>query len=156
MSEPLFGSRSNAKSLLPVQRNAPLTESMNYAINLSRRLTPRPSDASTPRKKFALFVEGIHVFPGGAGISRYEAAKSLKFESEDITMGNWETESIDRERKMEVLKFTDRLRAAGVTKVTVSYSGDGDEGFAEPPEFQDASDKPIDESSLPAADLEAL
>ena len=38
----------------------------------------------------------------------------------------------DQERKTEVLKFTDQLRAAGVTKVTVSYSGDGDEGRAEP------------------------
>jgi hypothetical protein len=56
----------------------------------------------------------------------------------------------DQERKMEVLKFTERLRAAGVTKVAVSYSGDGDEGRAEPPQFQDAAGNPIDESSLPA------
>ena len=55
----------------------------------------------------------------------------------------------DQERKMEVLKFTDQLRVAGVTKVTVSYCGDGDEGRAEPPQFQDAADNPIDESSLP-------
>ena len=61
----------------------------------------------------------------------------------------------DQERKMEVLKFTDQLRAAGVTKVTVSYSGDGDEGRAEPPQFQDAAGNPIDESSLPA-DLDTL
>ena len=56
----------------------------------------------------------------------------------------------DQERKREVLKFTDQLRTAGVTKVTVSYSGDGDEGRAEPPQFQDAASYPIDESSLPA------
>ena len=56
----------------------------------------------------------------------------------------------DQERKTEVLKFTDQLRAAGVTKVTVSYSGDGDEGRAESPQFQTATDNPIDESSLPA------
>jgi hypothetical protein len=56
----------------------------------------------------------------------------------------------DQERKMEVLKFTDRLRAAGVTKVTVSYTGDGDEGRAEPPQLQDAAGNPIDESSLQA------
>jgi hypothetical protein len=56
----------------------------------------------------------------------------------------------DQERKIEVLKFTGQLRAAGVTKVTVSYSGDGDEGRAEPPQFQDAADNPIDESNFPA------
>jgi len=55
----------------------------------------------------------------------------------------------DQERKMEVLKFTEQLRAAGVTKVTVNYSGCGDEGRAEPPQFQDASGNPIDESCLP-------
>jgi len=49
---------------------------------------------------------------------------------------------------MEVLKFTDQLRAAGVTTVTVSYYGDGDEGRAEPAQFQDSADDPIDESSL--------
>ncbi len=55
----------------------------------------------------------------------------------------------DQERKMEVLKFTDQLRAAGITTVMVSYSGDGDEGRAEPPQFQDSADNPIDDSSLP-------
>jgi hypothetical protein len=55
----------------------------------------------------------------------------------------------DQVRKMEVLKFTDQLRVAGVTKVTVSYSGDGDEGRAEPPQLQDEAGNPIDESSLP-------
>ncbi len=56
----------------------------------------------------------------------------------------------DQDRKMEVLKFTDQLRTAGVTTVTVSYYGDGDEGRAEPPQFQDAASNQIDESSLPA------
>jgi len=56
----------------------------------------------------------------------------------------------DQDRKTEVLKFTDQLRAVGVTAVTVSYYGDGDEGRAEPPQFQDAAGNPIDESSLPA------
>ena len=60
----------------------------------------------------------------------------------------------DQDRKMEVLKFTDQLRAAGVTIVTVSYYGDGDEGRTEPPQFQDAAHNPIDDSSLPA-DLDA-
>ena len=55
----------------------------------------------------------------------------------------------DQDRKMEVLKFTDQLRTAGVTTVTVSYYGDGDEGCAEPPQFQDSADNPIDDSSLP-------
>lgn len=56
----------------------------------------------------------------------------------------------DRERKAEVLIFTDLLRNAGVAKVTVSYYGDGDEGRAEPPQFQDAADNPLEESHLPA------
>ena len=56
----------------------------------------------------------------------------------------------DQDRKMEVLKFTGQLRTAGVTTVTVSYYGDGDEGRAEPPQFQDAACNPIDKSSLPA------
>lgn len=56
----------------------------------------------------------------------------------------------ERKRKVEVLKFTDALRIAGVSKVCVSYTGDGDEGRAEPPQLQDSADKPIDESSLPA------
>jgi hypothetical protein len=51
---------------------------------------------------------------------------------------------------MEVLKFTDALRAAGVAKAVVSYYGDGDEGRAEPPQFQDAAAAPIGESRLPA------
>ena len=63
----------------------------------------------------------------------------------------------DQERKTEVLKFTDQLRVAGVTKVTVSYSGDGDEGRTEPPQFQDAAHNPIDESSLqPNLDIRKL
>jgi hypothetical protein len=55
----------------------------------------------------------------------------------------------DQERKAEVLKFSDSLRAAGVARVTVSYYGDGDEGRAEPPQFQDATESPIEESLLP-------
>ena len=56
----------------------------------------------------------------------------------------------DQQRKDEVLKFADGLRTAGVTKVTVSYYGDGDEGRAEPPQFQDAAGRPVEESHLPA------
>jgi hypothetical protein len=56
----------------------------------------------------------------------------------------------EQKRKGEVLKFADALCNAGVSKVSVSYSGDGDEGRAEPPEFQDFADNPIDEASLPA------
>src|SRR5690242_20651184 len=56
----------------------------------------------------------------------------------------------DREQKMEVLTFTDKLRAAGVAKVVVSYYGDGNEGRAEPPQFQDTADNPLEESRLPA------
>jgi hypothetical protein len=56
----------------------------------------------------------------------------------------------DQERKAEVLKFSDGLRAAAVAKVSVSYYGDGDEGRAEPPQFQDAAGNPVEESRLPA------
>lgn len=56
----------------------------------------------------------------------------------------------DQKRKAAVLKFTDALRVAGITKVILNYSGDGDEGHAEPPQFLDSADNPIDESSLPA------
>ena len=55
----------------------------------------------------------------------------------------------DQERKAEVLKFSDSLRAAAVAKVTVSYYGDGGEGRAEPPQFQDAAGDPVEESRLP-------
>ncbi|MFZ1975354.1 MAG: hypothetical protein WAU89_21095 [Candidatus Acidiferrales bacterium] len=55
----------------------------------------------------------------------------------------------DRERKAEVLKFSDALRAAGVAKVTVSYYGDGDEGRAEPPQFQDRAEQPVEGPCLP-------
>jgi hypothetical protein len=58
----------------------------------------------------------------------------------------------DQERKAEVLKFSDALRAAGVAKVTVSYYGDGDEGRAEPPQFQDMAEKLVEDSRL-SADL---
>ena len=58
--------------------------------------------------------------------------------------------STDQARKAEVLEFAERLRAGGVSKVTVSYYGDGDEGRAEPPQLQDAADNPLEESGLPA------
>ena len=57
--------------------------------------------------------------------------------------------SNDQERKKEVLRFSSDLRAAGVSKVLVSYAGDGDEGRAELPQFQDAGGNPIEESRLP-------
>lgn len=56
----------------------------------------------------------------------------------------------EQKRKAEVLRFTEGLRSVGVSKVSVSYSGDGDEGRAEPPQFQDSAEKPIEESSLPS------
>jgi hypothetical protein len=56
----------------------------------------------------------------------------------------------EQKRKAEVLEFTSALRTAGVSKVSVSYCGEGDEGRAEPPQFQDSADNPIDEASLPA------
>jgi len=56
----------------------------------------------------------------------------------------------DQQRKDEVLKYVDRLRTAGVTKVTVSYYGDGDEGLAEPPQLQDAAGSSVEQSLLPA------
>jgi len=63
----------------------------------------------------------------------------------------------DQERKAEVLKFSDALRGAAVAKVTVSYYGNGDEGRAEPPQFQDAAGNPVEESRLPAdLDLQTL
>jgi hypothetical protein len=57
--------------------------------------------------------------------------------------------STDQEMKAEVLKFSDGLRAAAVAKVSVSYSGDGDEGRAEPPQFLDMAGIPVEESRLP-------
>jgi len=59
----------------------------------------------------------------------------------------------DQERKMEVLKFVDRLRTAGVGRVTVSYSGCGDAGQVDSVEFADSAESLIDETKLPA-DLE--
>ena len=54
----------------------------------------------------------------------------------------------EQEKKADVLKFYDALRAAGVSRMTVSYYGDGDEGRAEPAQFQDADGSPIKESRL--------
>jgi hypothetical protein len=63
----------------------------------------------------------------------------------------------DQERKAEVLKLSDGLRAAAVAKVSVSYYGDGDEGRAEPPQFLDAAGIPVEESRLPVdLDLQTL
>jgi len=63
----------------------------------------------------------------------------------------------DQERKAEVLKFSDALRSAAVAKVTVSYYGSGDEGRAEPPQFEDAAGTPVEESRLPSdLDLQTL
>lgn len=55
----------------------------------------------------------------------------------------------DQERKEEVLKLTDKLRAAGIAKVFVSYYGSGDEGFAESPQLQKAVNDPISELAQP-------
>lgn len=56
----------------------------------------------------------------------------------------------EQKRKAKVLRFTSALRAAGASNVTVSYSGDGDEGRAESPEIQDAAGNPLEASRLPA------
>jgi hypothetical protein len=62
-----------------------------------------------------------------------------------------------QEKKKAVLEFAADLRAAGVAKVSVSYSGDGDEGRAEPPQLQDAAGNPIEDSRLPSGlDLRTL
>jgi hypothetical protein len=55
----------------------------------------------------------------------------------------------EQERKVEVLKFADRLCGAGVHKVTVSYSGCGDEGRADSVDFIDSTDNLMDEERLP-------
>lgn len=55
----------------------------------------------------------------------------------------------DLEQKEEVLKFVDRLRFAGISRVTASYSGCGDEGHVDSIEFTDSMDNPIDEARLP-------
>jgi len=63
----------------------------------------------------------------------------------------------DREKKADVLKFSDGLRGAGVSKVTVSYYGDGDEGRAEPAQFQDAAGNSLEEARLGVGlDVQAL
>jgi hypothetical protein len=56
----------------------------------------------------------------------------------------------EQKRKAEVLTFSGVLRTAKVFKVSVSYSGDGDEGHSGPPQFQDPEDDPFDESNLPS------
>jgi hypothetical protein len=57
--------------------------------------------------------------------------------------------SEDVGRKREVLKFTDKLRSAGIAKVSVSYSGCGDEGRSEEPQLQDLQAQSLDRWSLP-------
>jgi hypothetical protein len=65
--------------------------------------------------------------------------------------------SEDEERKQEVLKFTDKLQSAGIAKVSVSYSGCGDEGRSEEPQLQNFEAHPIDRWSLPIEiDIERL
>jgi len=54
----------------------------------------------------------------------------------------------DQKRKAEVLAFTEKLRAAGVAKISVSYSGCGDEGCSEEPQLQAPQAQSIDRSSL--------
>jgi hypothetical protein len=56
----------------------------------------------------------------------------------------------DQRRKVEVLKFRDLLKPAGIANVSVRYHGEGDEGIAEAPELQDATRNPVDESTLPS------
>jgi hypothetical protein len=55
----------------------------------------------------------------------------------------------NEKRKQEVCKFTDPLRSAGVSRVSISYSGCGDEGRAEEPQLANADGKPMAESELP-------
>jgi hypothetical protein len=63
----------------------------------------------------------------------------------------------DQERKQEVLKFSEKLRSAGIAKVSVSYSGCGDEGRSEEPQLQNLEAQPIDRWSLPIEiDIEQL
>jgi hypothetical protein len=54
----------------------------------------------------------------------------------------------EQEAKQEVLKFAAALKNAGIRVVTVSYSGCGDEGHAEPPQFESADGTPIEPASL--------
>ena len=57
----------------------------------------------------------------------------------------------DEGTKKEVLKFTDVLRKEGIHTVSVSYSGCGDEGRTEDPQFEDAEGKPIDPANVRGA-----
>ena len=52
-------------------------------------------------------------------------------------------------RKAQVVEFSTKLRAAGIRKVSVSYSGYGDEGHSEDPQLQKDDDSPIERSALP-------
>lgn len=55
----------------------------------------------------------------------------------------------ETEAKEEVLKFTEALRSAGIRVVSVSYSGCGDEGHTEEPQFEDKDGAPVPQPSVP-------
>jgi hypothetical protein len=55
----------------------------------------------------------------------------------------------EQQRKLEVLKFTNSLTAAGISRLSISYSGSGDEGTAEAPQLEDVAGNPVEESTLP-------
>jgi hypothetical protein len=55
----------------------------------------------------------------------------------------------DLTTKQEILKFTQALRTAGIRSISVSYSGSGDEGQTEAPQFENAEGAPI---ALPDSD----
>ena len=63
----------------------------------------------------------------------------------------------EQEAKQELLKFTEVLRGAGIRAVSVTYSGCGDEGHTEAPQFEGAEGKPIEEKEACGSfDLDAL
>ena len=63
----------------------------------------------------------------------------------------------EQEAKQAVITFTDALRDAHIHSVTVSYSGCGDEGRTEEPQFEGADGKPVERPSVPEGfDLHTL
>lgn len=63
----------------------------------------------------------------------------------------------EQEAKQAVLQFTEALLNAGVSTVSVSYSGCGDEGRTEDPQLQDEAGDPLVATSLPShIDVSAL
>jgi len=59
--------------------------------------------------------------------------------------------------KQELLKLTEVLRVAGIRAVSVTYSGCGDEGHTEAPQFEGAEGKPTEEKDAGGSlDLDAL